>query len=73
MAIAFVCYHICYVTAGRDCLNTLQDDISQQNPDGLWAPAWKDEHWAKPLGRVLCFLPFRYFPEVRLFSPSPFF
>jgi CubicO group peptidase (beta-lactamase class C family) len=39
-----------YDASGRDCLNTLEDFIGQQNPDGLSAPAWKDEHWAKPIG-----------------------
>ena len=39
-----------YDASGRDCLDTIQDTIAENNPDGLYAPAWKDKYWAEPLG-----------------------
>lgn len=39
-----------YDGSGTMCLNTLSDFIKTNNPEGLTAPAWKDKHWAKPLG-----------------------
>ena len=39
-----------YDTFGTKCLDTLSDFIAQNNPAGLSAMAWKDRHWAGPLG-----------------------
>jgi hypothetical protein len=39
-----------YDASGQKCLDSLQDTVSENNPDGLWATAWKDKHWAEPLG-----------------------
>lgn len=39
-----------YDYEGVECLDTIQDFINENNPDKIPTPAWKDKHWAKPLG-----------------------
>lgn len=39
-----------YDTLGTNCLDTLQDFISANNPEGLTTRQWKDKHWQGPLG-----------------------
>eukprot|EP00041_Stephanoeca_diplocostata_P015106 m.286268 g.286268 ORF g.286268 m.286268 type:complete len:407 (+) comp19925_c0_seq10:1297-2517(+) len=39
-----------YDADGSQCLDTIQDFVTGNNPDGIDAVAWKNEHWAKPLG-----------------------
>eukprot|EP00729_Bicosta_minor_P006994 gene6994-11262_t len=39
-----------YDTLGTNCLDTLQEFITQNNPEGLSATEWKDKYWADVLG-----------------------
>jgi hypothetical protein len=39
-----------YDTTGVQCLDTLQEYIAHNNPDGLTAERWKDKYWREPLG-----------------------
>jgi CubicO group peptidase (beta-lactamase class C family) len=39
-----------YDAIGDACLDTLQDFISANNPEGLSTRAWKDKHWQEVLG-----------------------
>lgn len=39
-----------YDTDGTNCLDSLSDFIEQNNPDGLSARDWKDQHWQQVLG-----------------------
>jgi hypothetical protein len=39
-----------YDSSGRDCLDTIQDFIATNNPEGLSAIEWKNKYWAKELG-----------------------
>lgn len=39
-----------YDSSGTQCLDTLQDTISENNPDGLYTPEWKNRYWERPLG-----------------------
>eukprot|EP00729_Bicosta_minor_P005841 gene5841-94_t len=39
-----------YDANGQNCLDSLQDTVSENNPDGLWTTAWKNKYWAEPLG-----------------------
>jgi hypothetical protein len=34
-----------YDTLGTSCLDTIQDFISSNNPDGLTTRQWKDKYW----------------------------
>jgi CubicO group peptidase (beta-lactamase class C family) len=39
-----------YDTLGTQCLDTINDYIGSNNPEGLTTPAWKDKYWQEILG-----------------------